>query len=71
MNEEEMEQKFQDWFTDNLTPYTFRCEWAYGDIVTDDIKTREENMKNWMKSAYYAGYERAQYDMLEEELNEN
>ena len=66
MTEKELEHKFEEWFYDNLTPYTFRCEWAYGDIGTECIETREKNMKRWLMSAYYAGYERGQYETLEE-----
>ena len=68
--QEELKHKFEEWFYDNFTPYTFRCEWAYGDIGTECIETREKNMKQWLMSAYYAGYERGQWDYGYETLEE-
>lgn len=50
------EVAFQEWFNDLYTPYTFRCEWFYGDCAVEDLKTREDLLRKWLHSAFLTGY---------------
>ena len=54
--EDTAEVAFQEWFNDLYTPYTFRCEWFYGDCAVEDLKTREDLLRKWLHSAYLNGY---------------
>jgi hypothetical protein len=64
---EDAEEGFVDWFNDNYGPYTWRCEYFYGDCEVGDEKTRKDLMYKWIHSAYCAGYERGLYGKLEQE----
>ena len=54
--EEIAEVAFQEWFNNLYTPYTFRCEWFYGDCAVEDLKTRQDLMYMWLHSAFVEGY---------------
>ena len=54
--EETAEVAFQEWFNDLYSPYTFRCEWFYGDCAVEDLKTREDLLRKWLHSAFLTGY---------------
>ena len=54
--EDTAEVAFQEWFNDLYTPYTFRCEWFYGDCAVEDLKTREDLLRKWLHSAFLTGY---------------
>lgn len=49
-------EDFQTWFNDNMSPYTFRSEWFYGDVEIDDKELRKNMMYKWLISAYEEGY---------------
>lgn len=53
---EESETLFQDWFTSNSGPWTFMCEYFYGDVQEPDSKTREKLMYEWLKTAFRTGF---------------
>lgn len=46
-----MNKDFETWFTDNMTPYTFRSEWFYGDVEIDDKELRKDRMYKWLLAA--------------------
>lgn len=50
-----MNKDFETWFTDNMTPYTFRSEWFYGDVEIDDKELRKDMMYKWLLAAYEEG----------------
>lgn len=52
---EEAEELFQDWFTSNSGPWTFLCEYFYGDVQEPELKTREKLMHEWLKTAFKTG----------------
>ena len=56
MTEEELEESFLDWLNSNASPYTFVCEWFYGDCEVEDPSTRKELLYKWLLSAYKMGY---------------
>ena len=50
-----MNKDFETWFNDNMTPYTFRSEWFYGDVEIDDKELRKDMMYKWLLAAYEEG----------------
>lgn len=64
---DEIEENYVDWFNDLYGEFSLRSEWFYGDCLEGDEKTRQKIMEKWIHSAFCAGWERAQYAMLEEQ----
>jgi hypothetical protein len=54
---DDAEEGFVTWFNQDCGPYTWQCEWFFGDC---------DLMYKWMHSAYVSGYERGLYGRLEE-----
>ena len=50
-----MNKDFETWFNDNMTTYTFRSEWFYGDVEIDDKEVRKDMMYKWLLAAYEEG----------------
>lgn len=65
MMTEDIEKKFEDWFTGNYGEFSFRCEHFYRDIEVEDLKQRRELAKIWLMSAFKMGYDEGVDDMLE------
>ena len=59
--EDTAEVAFQEWFNDLYTPYTFRCEWFFGDCEVEDVKTRKDLMTKWAHSAFLEGYKMGKF----------
>jgi hypothetical protein len=62
------EEGFVEWFHDLYGGYSLRSEWFYGDCDVEDVKTRQSILASWLHSAYIAGYEAANYAILEENV---
>jgi hypothetical protein len=62
---DDIEESFVEWFNADYGPYTWRCEYFFGDCKVEDEKTRKDLMYKWVHAAFQAGYERAQYATLE------
>lgn len=54
--DDDAESGFVDWFHGNMTDYTWRSEWFYGDCAVEDLKTRESIMHKWLHTAFTEGY---------------
>ncbi len=50
------EDDFVEWFHSNMTDYTFRSEWFYGDCTVEDVKTRQDLMYKWIHAAFTEGH---------------
>ena len=49
---------FNAWFNDDsYGPYSYRCEWFFGDCEVEDVNTRKDLLYKWIRAAYNAGYE--------------
>lgn len=57
MDQTKTKELFDQWFTDLMGGYSYRCEWFYGDVENIDIETRQNLMKEWLYSAFEHGYE--------------
>ena len=54
-----VELGFNAWFNDDTYgPYSYRCEWFFGDCEVEDVKTRKDLLYKWIHAAYCAGYEK-------------
>lgn len=56
--DDDAEEGFVEWFNGDYGPYTWRCEYFYGDCEVEDEKTRKDLMYKWVYSAYVMGYEK-------------
>lgn len=46
---------FKEWFTSNVTEYTYLCEQFYLDCELIDADLRKQRLRNWIEYAYKAG----------------
>ena len=63
---EKIETSFNDWFHGDYGPYSFRSEAFYTDCEIDDVKTRQEVLKNWIYTSFYVAYQKGQCAKIKE-----
>lgn len=47
---------FNAWFHGDVSPWTLRSEYFFGDCATGDEKTRQDYLIQWLHAAFVAGY---------------
>lgn len=55
--DDDAEEGFSEWFNE-MVGFSFRSEWFDGDCEIEDVKTRRDQMCNWIHTAYVIGYEK-------------
>jgi hypothetical protein len=60
-----MTRTFEEWLNE-LEGFSLRCERAYDDLVVNpkDNIDNWQNIKQWLKGAFYAGYESGELNKL-------
>jgi hypothetical protein len=64
---EQIQKKFEDWFTDFYGRFSFRIEHFYADCEEEDVEHRKKLLKKWMVASFHEGYERGMLNLLEQQ----
>lgn len=68
--EKQINEEFDEWFNDFYGRFSFRAEHFYVDVEIEDVKTRRELLRKWIRTSFHEGYIRGMYNALEQQQNQ-